>query len=99
VGNKRPQFQLIRLVATPASLAALEKAGVAPLALVSRHVTGDYGDLSSDDKQANVDALKDGSRILSAYELSTGERLYVITDAENERGHRECTTVMLCSEY
>lgn len=59
-----------------------------------RHMTGDWGDLGSDDKHANEIALEDGSRIFSAYNLSTDERIWVITEAD-----RSATTFLLPGEY
>jgi hypothetical protein len=52
-------------VATPVALEALQAAGVSPLDLLSRHVQGDWGDLSQDDLEGNNQALVDGSRLLS----------------------------------
>ena len=48
---------------------------------------------------ANAEALKWGSRILSAYLLPTGVKLYVITEAEDEQGNREYTTILRADEY
>ena len=61
------KFPLGRLVATPGALDRIREAGVNPAFLISRHVSADWGDLDSTDKQLNEDALKDGSRIFSAY--------------------------------
>jgi hypothetical protein len=47
-----------------------------------RHLSGDWGDLDTQDKQLNDRALKDGSRIFSAYQTVKGVKLYVITEAE-----------------
>jgi hypothetical protein len=89
-----PLFPLGNLHATPGALAAIEAAGLNPLALISRHVRGDYGDLCASDKKANLQAIKDGSRILSAYVIAEGVKVYVITEAS-----RELTTVLLSDEY
>jgi hypothetical protein len=61
-----------------------------------RHLTGDWGDLCDEDKQANERAISDpyGARILSKYALSTGEDIYIITEAD-----RSATTLLLTSEY
>ena len=79
----RPRFDLGQTVATPAALKALDKAGQSPAELLDRHIVGDWGDLSDDDKQANEDALVDGSRILSAYHLRSGCKIWIITEASN----------------
>ena len=77
------KFPTGKLVATPAALETLARAGVSPLDLVLRHQSGDWGDLDAEDKQANGEALLDGSRIFSAYVLpTTGEKVWVITEAD-----------------
>lgn len=94
VAPLHPLFPLGRVVATPCALAALEEAGQSTIEIVHRHVQGDWGDLGADDKQANVDAIKHGDRIFSAYELKSETRIYVITEAD-----RSSTCVLLTSEY
>ena len=59
--------------------------------LYPQHVT-DY--LHEDDKRANLLAIRRGMRVLSAYVLSTGERIWIITEAD-----RSVTTILLPSEY
>ena len=81
--NGKPKFTLGRLLATPGALAALEDAGQTPLDIISRHVSGDWGDISPDDKQLNDQALIDGSRILSAYKTRNSVR-----DLGDHRGDR-----------
>ena len=63
-------------------------------ACMRRHKRGDWGDLSEEDKQVNEDALKNGERLLSAYDLSNGAHIYIITEWD-----RSVTTVLLASEY
>jgi hypothetical protein len=43
--ERKPLFNLGQLVATPGALMALEKSGRSPMDFLSRHVTGDWGDL------------------------------------------------------
>lgn len=90
----RPRFPLGRIVATPGALAALAAAGEAPSKYLSRHVSGDWGDVCSEDAKTNVDALRDGDRILSAYTLPDGVRIWVITESS-----RTTTTLLLPNEY
>ncbi|HZU30082.1 MAG TPA: hypothetical protein VFB79_03145 [Candidatus Angelobacter sp.] len=92
-------FPLGQILATPGVLAALEEAGSNPLIWIFRHAAGDWGTLSADDMKANSQALKDGSRILSAYLLSTGVKIWVITEAEDENGNRVSTTLLRADEY
>ena len=89
-----PRFPLGQTVATPGALAALEQAQESPLTYLTRHVSGDWGDLGPEDQRANEDALKDGDRLLSAYVLSTQERMWIITEAD-----RSYTTLLLPEEY
>jgi len=95
----RPRFRLGRTVATPAALKAIQQAGQSPAEFLDRHVRGDWGDLCDEDKQANEDALQDGSRILSAYHTSTGQKIWIITEATDDRGQRSATTILLPDEY
>jgi hypothetical protein len=87
------RFPLGRLLATPGALAVLEASGVSPFALLSRHAAGDWGDLDLHDRVANQLALRDGSRILSAYDLPGG-RLWVITEWD-----RSATTILRPEDY
>jgi len=92
-------FPLGQILATPGALAALEEARSSPVIWVLRHAAGDWGQLDSQDVQANAEALRYGSRILSAYVLATGVKLWIITEAEDDEGNREATTILLPSEY
>jgi hypothetical protein len=64
--ERKPLFDLGQLVATPGALAALEKSGQNPMAFLSRHVTGDWGELSEDDRKENQFSLEKGFRLLSS---------------------------------
>jgi hypothetical protein len=94
IAVKRPLFNLGTVVATPAAIEALEKAATSPMELLSLHVNGDFGQVDADDWQSNLDAINDDARILSAYELKTGEKLWVITEAD-----RSSTCLLLPDEY
>lgn len=54
---------------------------------------------SGDDKAANDESLKDLSRLLSAYILKTGVKIWVITEAADDHANRAATTVLLPDEY
>jgi len=88
------RFPLGRIVATPAALEALEEAGENPAALLNRHISGDWGELDEHDLQENERSLATGCRLLSAYTLSNGTKLWIITEAD-----RSATTLLLPSEY
>jgi hypothetical protein len=86
------KFQLGQLLSTPGVLDAA--AGESLLPHISRHAAGDWGDVDAEDKRANDRALIDGTRLLSAYRLRSGVKIWIITEAD-----RAATTVLLPSEY
>lgn len=92
--NTKPLFSLGRTLITPGAIEALEKAGISGLELLARHLSGDWGDLCEADKEENELSLKEGFRILSAYTLATGQKLWVITEAD-----RSATTILKPDEY
>jgi len=92
-------FDLGRLVATPGSLDAIAASGQTPGAFIERHRSGDWGDVCASDKRANEHALKDGSRLLSAYLTGNGTKIWVITEAEGDDGRRSATTILLPEDY
>ena len=95
-----PRFELGKVVATPAALAMLEGVGVSPLELVRRHLYLDPGSLDADDQASNVMALQTGARIFSAYEVGDShERVWVITEAAGDDGHRLSTCVLMPADY
>ena len=58
-----PLFQLGQTVATPGALSAAEQHNVNIHALIHcRHARGDFGDLSHEDVEANLNAMADGAR-------------------------------------
>jgi hypothetical protein len=96
----RVSFHLGPIVATPGALEALERNESNGFEYLRRHCSGDWGDLCEEDKAANDDAIVDGSRILSAYTLPDGEKLWIITDGViDANGRRYATTLLLPEEY
>ncbi len=77
----------------------LMKGRVDPASLLDRHYSGDWGNMEKDDKAMNERAVKDGSRIMSSYDLGGGDTIWVITEAEDDRGLRLVTTLLLPEEY
>ena len=63
------------------------------MGLLNRHQAGDWGDLDSEDKTANDNAVHGKDRILSSYNL-LGFKVWVITEWD-----RSVTTILLPSEY
>lgn len=97
--NDKQQFRLGRVVATPGALAAFQKTNQSPIAFLDRHCTGDFGDLTIDDRNANAAAVKDGGRIMSTYKLFSGIKIWVITEAVGDDGERASTCILLPDEY
>lgn len=87
-------FELGRVVATPGALEALEKGGDDPYVFLGRHVSGDWGTLSREDRAANTLALVTGDRLLSSYRTSKGVKILIITEAD-----RSSTCLQLPEEY
>jgi hypothetical protein len=90
----KPLFALGQVVATPGALAAMTELDFSPLDLIHRHVTGDWGDLGTEDQQQNLLAIRSGLRILSSYKLSPSTKIWIITEAD-----RSSTTLLLSNEY
>lgn len=88
------KFDLGKVVATPGALRALRDSGDNGAAYIRRHASGDWGDVGPGDSRLNDQAVKEGSRILSSYELSDGTKLWIITEWD-----RSVTTLLLPSEY
>ena len=88
------KFDPGQIVATPGALAAFEASGEEPLAFLLRHVQGDWGDVDEHDRQENELSVQHGWRLLSAYRLSDGTRIWIITEAD-----RSATTFLLPEEY
>lgn len=80
-------------------LETLQESGQTPQFFLARHVRGDWGEVCTEDKMLNDQALVDGSRLLSAYRTLKGVKIWVITEAADDHGHRLATTVLLLSEY
>ncbi len=93
VNGKQPKFPLGQLVATPGALAALEKTGQTPMEFLSRHVTGDCGDIPDEDKQENQFSLEKGFRLMSSNRTNANAVVWVITE-----GSRSHTTLLLPEE-
>jgi hypothetical protein len=92
--TKQPLFELGQVVATPGALAVLQKAGQGPAEFLSRHVIGDWGDLSEEDRNENQFSLERGFRLLSSYRTTAGVKVWIVTE-----GDRTVTTLLLPEEY
>lgn len=81
-----------RIVATPGVREAVSEEVLS--AALERHLNGDWGDVSDNDRAANKRALRDGTRLLSVYHAPDKTKFYVITEAD-----RSTTTVLLPGDY
>ena len=88
------RFELGQTVITPGAEEALQIAGQTAIEFLRRHMSGDWGELSDDDRKENELSLEQGFRLLSRYETGKGERLWIITEAD-----RSATTILLPIEY
>jgi hypothetical protein len=91
---RQSRFPLGRVLATPGALQALEKARQQPQEFLDRHTKGDWGDVDSHDAAENELSLQRGFRLLSSYTTGSGDKLWIITEAD-----RSATTLLLPEEY
>ena len=89
----KPLFHPGRLLVTPAAHAALRANGIPVNSVVLRHIAGDWGDLSDEDRQQNDLSIAAGLRLLSLYRLPDGTRVLVATEWD-----RSATTIQLIDD-
>lgn len=94
IEDPRPLFDLGQVVGTPGALHEITKAEQNPVEFLLRHQTGDWGELCDEDIEENERSVEQGFRILSAYKLDTGVKVWIITEWD-----RSVTTILLPSEY
>ena len=94
MNNSQTLFPLGKIVATPGALDALARAGQQPKQFVDRHGSGDCGELDEHDRVENEYSLAKGFRILSSYQTTAGETLWLITEAD-----RSSTCLLLPADY
>lgn len=85
-------FTLGRILITPAVEECIDRPDLDKA--LGRHARGDWGDLSPDDCRQNELALREGSRLFSAYSDRRDTRFWIITEAD-----RSVTTVLLPDDY
>ncbi len=87
-------LSLGKVYATPEALHVIEEAGHEVVEFVVKHNSCDWGDVCEEDRKLNDLAVQNGDRVLSAYTLRNGARVWVITEAD-----RSYTTVLLPHQY
>jgi hypothetical protein len=85
-------FELGNVYQTPGVVEAIPSEDV--FQALARHQSGDWGDLGEEDRRENEFSLGFPLRLLSSYRAQTGERFWVMTEAD-----RLSTTVLLPNEY
>ncbi|MDR6610547.1 hypothetical protein [Pseudomonas synxantha] len=89
IGTYEPLFQCGALVFTTGVDTLVRSGKLDPFHYFTRHIKGDWGDLCEEDHQINADALKDGSRLMSSYQVEPELKLWIITEAD-----RSVTTLL-----
>ena len=87
-------FRVGQVVMTVGAQEAFKASGDDPLAFLIKHVTGDWGEVNSEDAIENDLSVIRGFRILSAYTMSSGTKFWIITEAD-----RSSTCFLLPEEY
>jgi hypothetical protein len=85
-------FPIGQFVMTPGVLNQIPVEFV--LDCLRRHRSGDWGDLSAEDRKANDDGLRTRDRLLSSYKWDENHTLWLLTEAD-----RSATTALLPAEY
>ena len=86
------KFRLGQIVSTPNALSRLTEEDI--LMGIRRHQSGDWGEVTEDDRQANERALIEHTRLFSVYHDANGMKFWLITEAD-----RSVTTVLLPEDY
>lgn len=82
-----------KIVAISRAWEVLLESGEDPLSYLSRHASGDWGNVDAHDRKENELSLKHGWRIVSSYQI--GEKtIWIITEAD-----RSVTTILLPEDY
>ena len=76
----KPLFHPGKLLISPAAFIALRVNGVPVISVMLRHIAGDWGVMSDEDKRDNDASISMGLRLISIYRLPDRTRIVVITD-------------------
>ena len=86
------KFSLGQIVMTPAAMETIPPHEM--LHALARHASGDWGEVGKEDRDENEFSLREGFRLFSVYYSSTGQKFWIITEAD-----RSATTVLLPDDY
>jgi hypothetical protein len=92
--DTHPPFTAGVLVMTRSVQALAARGRLDPTQYLRRHLSGDWGDISQNDRNANAQAIVDGDRLFSSYKVSDDLTLWIITEAD-----RSATTLLLPDDY
>ncbi len=94
-------FSLGHVVATPAALALIQEHGASVPELLRRHLTGDWQEMCTSDRDANWGAVLEGeTRVFSSFDIAPEGhadkpiKIWVITEWD-----RSVTTVLRPEDY
>jgi hypothetical protein len=95
VHNPGPRFNPGQIIMTLGVDELARQGQLNPAPYLRRHLSGDWGDLSDNDRQQNNAALKSGEdRLFSSYQVNPDLKLWIITEWD-----RSVTTLLLPDEY
>ena len=90
--GKAKQFPTGRLLCTRNAMDSIDMEEM--MAAFGRHRQGVWGEVCPEDWRSNDQAILQDMRILSAYRSTTGQKFWIITEAD-----RSATTILLPEDY
>ncbi|MFM0190134.1 hypothetical protein PQR25_30495 [Paraburkholderia nemoris] len=78
----KPLFRPGRLLVASDALTALHANGIPVVSVLLRHVAGDWGTVSDEDRQQNDLSIAAGLRLISLYSLPDQTRILVTTERD-----------------
>ncbi|MCE7524913.1 hypothetical protein MA04_04238 [Alcanivorax balearicus MACL04] len=90
----QPLFPAGDIVMTQGVNDLIQRGEVNPSPYLQRHLAGDWGDLCDEDRRTNDDALEQGDRLFSSYQVTPALTIWIITE-----WNRSVTTLLLPDEY
>lgn len=81
----KPLFHPGKLLVSHAALATLRANSVPLISIVLRHIAGDWGIVSEDDKRQNDVSIPAGLRLISIYRMPDQTRILVITESDRSK--------------
>ena len=92
--REKKSFPLGQVLITPPAETVLQEAGRAFKEFLDRHASGDWGEIDTDDWNANEEALTSGGQLLSVYAVTDAQKVWIITESD-----RSATTILLPDDY